>query len=157
MSGGELLGDGAQKISGAASLAEATAGEISFFGNPKYAAQLRKTRASAIFVPLDFSEHTGQIQIRVSNPAKAFEQIVLKFAPKPVTFSPGIHLTAVVDPSASIGQGVSLQPYVVVEAGVSIGDNTVIGAGTYVGQDSTVGANCMVYPRVTVRERTQIG
>ena len=157
MSGGELLGDGAQKISGAASLAEATAGEISFFGNPKYVAQLRKTRASAIFVPLDFSEQTKQIQIRVANPAKAFEQVVLKFAPKPVTFSPGIHPTAVVDPSASIGKGVSLQPYVVVEAGVSIGDHTVIGAGTYVGHESKVGANCMIYPRVTIRERTQIG
>src|SRR3982074_1282506 len=108
MTGGELLGDGAQEINGAASLAEATAGEISFFGNPKYAAQLRKTRASAIFVPLDFSEPTGQIQIRVSNPAKAFEQVVLRFAPKPVTFSPGTHPTAVVDPSATLGKAVSL-------------------------------------------------
>jgi UDP-3-O-[3-hydroxymyristoyl] glucosamine N-acyltransferase len=157
MSGGELHGDGAQEITGAASLAEATAREISFFSNPKYAAQLRKTRASAIFVPLDFSEQTGQTQIRVSNPAKAFEQVVLKFAPKPVTFSPGIHPTAVVDSSATIGKGVSLQPYVVIEAGVSVGDNTIIGAGTYIGHESTVGANCMIYPRVTIRERTQIG
>ena len=157
MSGGELLGDGTQKISGAASLAEATAGEISFFANPKYAAQLRKTRASAIFVPADFSEKTGQIQIRVANPVKAFEQVVMKFAPKPVTFSEGIHPTAVIDPSATIGKGVSLQPYVVVEAGATIGDRTVIGAGTYIGHESTLGANCMIYPRVTIRERTQIG
>ena len=55
MSGGELLGDPAQKITGAASLAEATDGDVSFFGTPKYVAQLRKTRASAVFVPLDFS------------------------------------------------------------------------------------------------------
>lgn len=157
MSGGELLGDGTREISGAASLAEATANEISFFANPKYAAQLRKTRASAIFVPADFSEQTEQIQIRVANPAKAFEQVVMKFAPKPVTFSAGIHPTAVVDPSATIGKGVSLQPYVVVEAGATIGDHTVIGAGTYIGHESTVGANCMIYPRVTIRERTQIG
>jgi UDP-3-O-[3-hydroxymyristoyl] glucosamine N-acyltransferase len=157
ISGGELLGDGTRKISGAASLAEATANEISFFANPKYAAQLRKTRASAIFVPADFSEQTEQIQIRVANPAKAFEQVVMKFAPKPVTFSAGIHPTAVVDPSATIGKGVSLQPYVVVEAGAIVGDHTVVGAGTYIGHESTVGANCMIYPRVTIRERTQIG
>jgi len=157
MSGGELLGDGTREISGAASLAEAAANEISFFANPKYAAQLRKTRASAIFVPADFSEQTEQIQIRVANPAKAFEQVVMKFAPKPVTFSAGIHPTAVVDPSATVGKGVSLQPYVVVEAGATIGDHTVVGAGTYIGHESTVGANCMIYPRVTIRERTQIG
>ena len=157
MSGGELLGDGTRRISGAASLAEATASEISFFASAKYAAHLRKTRASAIFVPADFSEQTEQIQIRVANPAKAFEQVVMKFAPKPVTFSAGIHATAVVDPSATIGKGVSLQPYVVVEAGATIGDHTVIGAGTYIGHESTVGANCMIYPQVTIRERTQIG
>ena len=52
LSGGELRGDPSQKITGAASLAEATPGEISFFANPRYAAQLRKTRAAAIFVPL---------------------------------------------------------------------------------------------------------
>ena len=81
LSGGELIGDPAQKITGAASLAEATDGEISFFGNPRYIAQLRKTRAAAVFVPSDFSEQIPAAQIRVSNPAKAFEQIVLELAP----------------------------------------------------------------------------
>src|SRR3981081_3679187 len=103
MTGGELLGDGAQEINGAASLAEATAGEISFFGNPRYAAQFRKTRASAVFVPLDFSEKAAVAQIRVSNPTKAFEQIVLRFAPKPIVFAPGVHPSAVVDPGAKLG------------------------------------------------------
>ena len=91
MSGGELLGDPAQKVTGAASLAEATDGDVSFFGTPKYVAQLRKTRASAVFVPLDFSETIAAAQIRVANPAKAFEQVVLKLAPKPVASAPGVH------------------------------------------------------------------
>src|ERR1700730_3388028 len=147
MSGGELLGDGTQKIIGAASLAEATAGEISFFVNPKYAAQLLKTRSSAVFVPADFSEQTEQIQIRVANPAKAFEQVVMKFAPKPVTFSAGIHPTAGVAASARFGKGVSLQPYVGGGAGATIGDHAVVGVGSYIGHESTVAANCMIYPR----------
>src|SRR6266545_3411735 len=100
MSGGELAGDPALKITGAASLAEATAGEISFFSNRKYLGLLRKTRASAIFVPPDFAEPISADQIRVSNPAKAFEQVVLRLAPKPITFAPGIHPSAVVDPDA---------------------------------------------------------
>ncbi len=88
-SGGELVGDPALQINGAASLSEATPGEISFFANRKYIGLLRKTRASAIFVPPDFSEPIDAAQVRVSNPTKAFEQVVLKFAPKPMTFAPG--------------------------------------------------------------------
>jgi UDP-3-O-[3-hydroxymyristoyl] glucosamine N-acyltransferase len=157
MSGGELLGDPAQKIIGAAPLMEATDGEVSFFGNPKYVAQLRKTRASAVFVPLDFSETIAAAQIRVSNPAKAFEQVVLKLAPKPVAFAPGVHSTAIVDSSVKLGARVSIQPHAVIEPGVSIGDDTVIGAGSYIGHETTLGPNCMIYPRVTIRERTRIG
>ena len=33
-----------------------------------------------------------------------------KFAPKPITFAPGIHPSAVVDPSARLGERVSIQP-----------------------------------------------
>ena len=157
MSGGELFGDPAQEITGAASLAEATHGEITFFANPKYGAQLRNTRASAVFVPSDFSEAIPPAQIRTANPAKAFEQVVLKFAPKPITFAPGIHSSAIVDPSVKLGERVSIQPFAVVEPGVIIGDDTVIGAGSYIGHETEIGAACMIYPRVTIRERTRIG
>jgi UDP-3-O-[3-hydroxymyristoyl] glucosamine N-acyltransferase len=157
MSGGELQGDPKQTISGAASLAEATAGEISFFNNPRYATQLRKTRASALFVPTDFSEQTTAARIRVSNPAKAFEQVVLKFAPKPIAFAPGVHPSAVVDPAAKIGNRVSIQPLAVIEPGVDIGHNSIIGAGCYVGHETVIGPDCVIYPNVTIRERTRIG
>src|SRR2546430_7817382 len=100
MCDGELLGDPSLQISGAASLGEATPGEISFFANRKYIGLLRKTRASAIFVPPDFAELINAAQIRVLNPTKAFEQVVLKFAPKPITYARGIHPSAIVDPSA---------------------------------------------------------
>lgn len=157
MSGGELCGDPGQKISGAASLVEARAGEIAFFNNPKYAMQLRNTRASAVFVPLDFSETTAAAQIRVTNPVKAFEQVVLRLAPRPVEFLPGVHSTAIVDASVKLGARVSIQPHVVIEPGVSIGDDTTIGAGSYIGHESSVGPACLIYPRVTIRERIRIG
>jgi UDP-3-O-[3-hydroxymyristoyl] glucosamine N-acyltransferase len=157
MSGGELAGDPGLKITGAASLAEATAGEISFFSNRKYVGLLRKTRASAVFVPPDFAEPISTAQIRVSNPTRAFEQVVLKLAPKAVTFTSGIHPSAIVDPGAQIGERVSVQPYAVIEAGARIGDDTVIGTGTYIGHEVGIGAGCLIYPRVTIRERTRIG
>src|SRR2546422_9233967 len=98
MSGGELCGDPDQKINGAASLAEATGGEIAFFANPQDAAQLRNTPAPAVFVPLGFSGTIAAAQIRLTNPAKAFEQVVLKIAPKPIVVAAGVHPTAIVDP-----------------------------------------------------------
>jgi UDP-3-O-[3-hydroxymyristoyl] glucosamine N-acyltransferase len=158
LSGGELRGgDPSQEISGAASLSEAVPGEVTFYCDPRYLERLRKTRASAIFVPLDFSEQTAAAQIRVANPSKAFEQVVLKLAPKPVQFAAGIHPTAIVHPSAKLGRGVSIQPHVVMEANVAIGDNTVIGAGSYVGHETVIGPSCLIYPNVTIRERTRIG
>jgi UDP-3-O-[3-hydroxymyristoyl] glucosamine N-acyltransferase len=154
---GELVGDPALKIIGAASLAEATTGEISFFANRKYGGALRKTRASAVFVPSDFSEVIPVAQIRVSNPTKAFEQVVLKLAPNPITFAPGAHPSAIVDPNAQLGERVSIQPHAVIEAGARIGDGTVIGTGSYIGHETIIGPACVIYPRVTIRERTRIG
>jgi UDP-3-O-[3-hydroxymyristoyl] glucosamine N-acyltransferase len=157
VSGGELVGDAALKISGAASLSEAEQGEISFFTNKKYLGQLRKTRASAIFVPPDFTEPINAAQIRVSNPMKAFEQVLLKFAPKPITFVPGVHSSAVVAPGVQLGERVSIQPLAVIEAGARIGDDTVVGAGSYVGHETRIGSACYIYPNVTIRERSLIG
>jgi UDP-3-O-[3-hydroxymyristoyl] glucosamine N-acyltransferase len=157
LSGGKLVGDPTLKITGAASLGEATPGEISFFTNRKYIGLLRKTRASAIFVPPDFAEPINAAQIRVSNPTKTFEQVVVKFAPKPITLVPGIHPSAVVDASAQLGQRVSIQPLAVIEPGAKIGNDTIIGAGSYVGHETVIGSACHIYPHVTIRERSRIG
>jgi UDP-3-O-[3-hydroxymyristoyl] glucosamine N-acyltransferase len=157
LTGGELIGDPSLQIKGAASLAEAAPGELSFFANRKYIGLLRKTRASAVFVPADFAEPIQAAQVRVSNPTKAFEEVVLKFAPKSIAFSPGIHPSAVVDPSARLGDRVSIQPHVVIEAGTKIGDDTIIGAGSYIGHETVIGSTCLVYPLVTIRERSRIG
>jgi UDP-3-O-[3-hydroxymyristoyl] glucosamine N-acyltransferase len=155
--GGELNGNPACRITGAASLDEAVEGEIAFYNNPRYMPRLRKTRASAVFVPSDFSEETPVAQVRVADPSKAFEQVVIKLAPLPVAFVPGIHATAIVDRSAKIGARVSIQPHAVIEAGATIGDETVIGAGSYIGHETKIGSGSMIYPNVTIRERTIIG
>jgi UDP-3-O-[3-hydroxymyristoyl] glucosamine N-acyltransferase len=154
---GKLEGDPEAKITGAASLAEATVHEVSFFNNPRYLAQLRKTRAAAVIVPRDFSEQIEAAVIRTPDPAKAFEQVVTKFAPPPIEFAPGIHPSAVIHPRAKLGDHISIQPLVVIEAGARIGSRTVIGAGSYIGHDVVIGEGCTIYPRVTIRERCRLG
>ena len=157
MSGGDLVGDPKLNITGAASLAEASSGEISFFANRKYIGLLRKTRASAVFVPPDFAEPLAPAQVRVPNPTKAFEQVVIKFAPKPITFAPGVHPSAIVGSGVRLGERVSIQPNAVIEDGSQIGDDTIIGAGSYIGHETVIGSACLIYPLVTIRERSRIG
>jgi UDP-3-O-[3-hydroxymyristoyl] glucosamine N-acyltransferase len=157
MSGGELVGEGAEVITGVASLEEATPGQVSFFAVEKYLPQLRRTRASAVFVPRDFVEATEAAQIRVADPPQAFHQLVLKFVPPPVRFTPGIHPSAVIAPDAELGARVCVQAHAVIEAGTSIGDDVVIGANTYIGHETRIGAASLIYPLVSIRERTVIG
>ncbi|HYY35363.1 MAG TPA: UDP-3-O-(3-hydroxymyristoyl)glucosamine N-acyltransferase, partial [Candidatus Binatia bacterium] len=38
-----------------------------------------------------------------------------------------------------------------------IGDDTIIGAGSYIGHETTIGSACLIYPLVTIRERSRIG
>ena len=157
LSGGELVGNPALLITGAAALADAIEGEITFFANPKYLAQLRKTRASAVFVPLDFTPTMEAAQIRVADPEKVFQQIALKFAPPPIRYQPMIHPSAVIAADVKLGERVSIQPHAVIERGVTIGDDTVIGANSYIGHECVIGSQCLIYPQATIRERTLIG
>ncbi len=157
MTGGELVGDRAQVVTGVASLPDAAEGDVSFFVLPKYMPQLRGSRATAVFVPQDFAETIEPAQIRVPDPARAFQQIVLKFAPPPITYTPGIHPTAVIAPNATLGARVCVQAHAVIERGAIIEEDTVIGANSYIGHETRIGPHCVIYPLVSIRERTHIG
>ena len=56
-------------IRGLASLAEAGPDDLSFLGNPKYAAEVATSRAGAVLVPLDFTgaPGPGQVFLRVED------------------------------------------------------------------------------------------
>ncbi len=160
--GGALLaGPAATGISGLASLADAGAGELSFFGNPKYLGALRQSRASAVLVPRGFEPPAGLppalALVAVDNPSLAFAQLLGRFAPPAVADVPGVAPTAVLGRGVRLGEGVSIQPYAVVEDGVEIGAGTYVGAHGFIGAGSTVGAGCRLYPHVTIRERSRLG
>ena len=157
--GGQLVSgaDAAARITGAAGLAEAEQGEVTFFGNARYLPQLRASKASVALVPADFAEPVSAICIRCENPTLAFSKVVERFAPPPIRFAPGIHPTAVIGRDVQVGAEVSIQPYAVVEDGASIGARTVIGAHAYVGHGVQVGADCHIHPRVTIGFRCKVG
>lgn len=156
--GGALEGDDAQAVSALASLAEARPGDLSFFKETKYAAQLAATRASVILVPAEWAGTCAvPALIRVADPNAAFAKAAEWFAPPPVVRSPGIHPTAVIAPDARLGAGVHVGPWTVIEDGAMIGDNSVIEAQVFIGQRVELGEGCHIYPQVTVREGCRLG
>jgi len=79
---------------GRRSLDEANEGDLSFYGNPKYLKALRKSRATAVFVPHGFAEDVPAVRVWVDSPAEAFGKLLAVFAPVPINFEPGIHPAA---------------------------------------------------------------
>lgn len=153
---GRVVGDGALLIKGISGIKEAKAGDLTFLANPRYLHLAASTEASAIIVGKDVLVE-GKTVVQTEDPSSAFSKVVFMikedFAPK----IKGIHPTAVVDPSAVIGEGAGLGPYVVVEKNARIGRNTVICAGSFVGQRTFIGDDVLVYPNVTIRENVTIG
>jgi UDP-3-O-[3-hydroxymyristoyl] glucosamine N-acyltransferase len=165
ISGGELLtGTLDGEVSGVAALADANPGELSFFGNPRYLGDLRRSRASAVLVPAGFqslpdAEAVGfaPALIAVENPSLAFARLVERFAPAVAAPSPGVAPTAIVGANVRLGTGVCVQAYAVIEEGAEIGDHVSVGAHVYIGAGTMIGPGSVLYPHVTIRERSRIG
>lgn len=156
--GGWVAPENSEKeITSVASLTDANEGDLSFYGNPKYIAALRGSRATAVLVPHGFGEEVPPIRIWVDDPAAAFALLLKTFAPEPVEFAPGIHPSAIVSPEAEIGEGVFIGAGVVVEAGARIGARSIVEAQTYVGHKAVLGRDVRLYPRVFIGERSLIG
>jgi UDP-3-O-[3-hydroxymyristoyl] glucosamine N-acyltransferase len=68
-----------------------------------------------------------------------------------------VHPSAAVDPSAVLGEGVSVGPFAVIEAGAWVGEGAVIGAHCVVGAGAAVGARTRLAPRVTLAAGCRIG
>jgi UDP-3-O-[3-hydroxymyristoyl] glucosamine N-acyltransferase len=154
--GGDVEGDGDVLIRGVAGIREAQPGDITFVANPKYEEFLPSTRASAVIGGGTLS--TTKPLIRIANPYYAYFQVLNMFAvDHAVRYPRGIHPTAVVDPSARIGENVSIGPACQVSRGVTIGDDTTILCATFIGENTSIGGGCLVYPNVTIREGCEIG
>jgi UDP-3-O-[3-hydroxymyristoyl] glucosamine N-acyltransferase len=154
--GCEWEGDEDPLISGAASLLEAEAGDITFVADKKLLSHLSQTRAAAVVVHPDVDCPVPVL--RTEDPYGVFARILSRFAmPREHIFPPGIHPTAVIDPSASLGKQVSLGPYVVVGAGARIGDGSALGSHVVVGPQVVIGQNCTLYPLSAVREGCILG
>src|SRR4029453_8992255 len=136
-------------ITGVAGIDEATAGQLTFVSNPKYASKTRTTKASAVIVPNDFPE-IETATVRSSNPYLTFARAVELFyqPPKPTS---GIDPTARIAASAEIGVGASIAPYVVIEDDVHIGKNCILLPFVHIARGVRIGDNFKAYAHASVR------
>jgi len=154
--GGTLEGDDVE-ISAAAGLEEARPGDLSFCKDPKHVKLVESTKASAVLLPPDWDRGAPCSVIRVEDPNHACMAAAKLFAPPEPVRAPGVHPTAIVDPSVKLGEGVHIGAYTVVESGAEIGDGAVVEAQVFIGEGCRVGAKTHIYPQVTLREGTVVG
>lgn len=154
--GGTVVGDAALPVTGVASIEAAGAGDLTFFGHPKYRTYLEASAATAILVPPEVTQHRAAL-IQVAMPHLAFALVLRRFAESMLPRPPGVHPSASIAADAAIGADVSIGPNVTIGAGAHIGDRVCIVANAYVGPGASVGPDGLIYPNVTVREGVRIG
>jgi UDP-3-O-[3-hydroxymyristoyl] glucosamine N-acyltransferase len=153
--GCQLDGDGQLEVARVAPVEDAGPGDLTFLANPKYTSELERTRATAAIVGFDITRAPCAL-LRTRNPYLAFARATGLLFPQERP-APGVHSTAIVAADATLGDAVSIGPYVVIESGARIGARCVLRAHAVVGRAAVVGDDCVLHARVSIRERVVIG
>jgi UDP-3-O-[3-hydroxymyristoyl] glucosamine N-acyltransferase len=143
------------EITGVAGIETAGPGQLTFVSNPKYAAAVRTTKASAVILAEDFPP-LSTAMLRSQNPYLDFARALELFY-QPPKYAPGIHPTAVIDSSFRMGAGAHIGPYVVIHEDVEIGKNAVLLAHAVIYRGVRIGDNFLAHSHVVVREFCRIG
>jgi UDP-3-O-[3-hydroxymyristoyl] glucosamine N-acyltransferase len=146
-------------IDGAATLDAAKSSHVSFVSSEAYLKDLRTTQAAAVIVHkrIAVPPDAGPVLLRVDDPDLALAKVLALLAPPIQTIPKGMDRDARIDPTATLGEGAAVGPFVVIGARCRIGNRTSIHAGVHIGDDVTIGDDCIIYPNVVVRERITIG
>ena len=145
----QLRGNPETRITGLNSLKNASAGQLSFLSNPKYASQLGNCNAEAVMLTAEQAEtYTGDCLI-LADPYLGYAKLSSWFDPAPQR-SVGIHPSAVVHPSALVKDDVYLGPNVVVEAGAVLASGCQIEANSFIGARAILGEHCHISANVTL-------
>ena len=149
-------GDPNAIVTGLGSLATASPGQLTHLSSRAYRRHLPQTRATAVILRADDLPACPTHALIAKNPYLAFARASMLFSDRPPE-APGVHPTAVVDPSARLGAGVAIGPHAVIGARCSIGARVEIGANTVVGAMCELGDDVRLMPNATLYHRVRIG
>jgi UDP-3-O-[3-hydroxymyristoyl] glucosamine N-acyltransferase len=152
---GRLIGPSDAAVTGAASLADASEGDLSYVDHDRHLPAATLSRAAAFVVSRKLSGLTRP-QIVVANPKYAFARIVQQFFTAP--YAPrGIAADITRGQDVEVGADVSIWPFVTLGDRVRIGARVTLYPGVFIGHDTVIGDDSILYPNVTVREQCSIG
>ena len=134
---------------------------ISYVDGQKFAPYIETTANTALILPVDASlqaqaNDRGIAWVSTKEPRLGFSRAISLFY-QPFHLTPGIHPTAVIDPTATLGNNVAIGPYVIIQAGVTIGSNVCIHPQVVIYPDAKIGANTTLHASCVIHERAQIG
>jgi UDP-3-O-[3-hydroxymyristoyl] glucosamine N-acyltransferase len=150
-----LEGDPSTEITGVAGIEDAKSGDLTFLDNKKYYSLVKSTRASAILVAPDGPAVTIAA-LRTANPYLDFARAIELFHAPP-HYAPTVHPTAVIAPSAKIGDRARIGPYCFVDEDVEIGNNAVLHSFVTVYRGVKIGDDFFAHSHVAIREDCRIG
>jgi UDP-3-O-[3-hydroxymyristoyl] glucosamine N-acyltransferase len=149
--------DLSRRLTGIAPVDLASADDLTFVSETKFAAALKSTRAGAVLTSERFARHAPDniTILRIRKPYDAFVAVARKIysgALRPASLfgTVGVSPGAMVHPSAQLAADVTVDPFAVIGPSASIGSGSLIGAhavigpGVRIGSDCAIGANCTV-------------
>ncbi|MEM1212179.1 MAG: UDP-3-O-(3-hydroxymyristoyl)glucosamine N-acyltransferase [Planctomycetota bacterium] len=158
---GQLAGPDDLPLQGLADLDRAEPDQLTFLGDTKLLPAWQACQAGAVLVSegIDAQPHADRNQAVITVPSAdlAMAAVLELYAPPPPALDPGIHPTAIVDPTATLGEGCTLGPYAVVGPHAVLGDRCTLHAHATVHDDARLGDGCTLWTHATVRERCTLG
>lgn len=159
MLGGEVKGNGNDKIKMLAKIQDAKNGQLAFLSNPKYEQYIYTTQATAVIVKKDFvarKEITASL-ILVDDPYSSFTALLEEYH-KLITFQKtGIEQPSFISDSAQVGANIYRGAFSYIGNNVKIGDNVKIYPQAYIGDNVVIGNNSVIHTGVKIYADTKIG
>lgn len=153
--GVRLKGDPDLVVRGIGTLDQAGNDQLSFLANKRYAHLLATTRAAAVIVDAAHEQAERTLLI-ADQPYVAMARAAQLFVP-PIALNAGVDPSAFIDPTAELAADARLGPLAQVGAGSRIGAGSVILGGAYLGREVAIGRDCLIYPNVSILDRSVLG
>jgi UDP-3-O-[3-hydroxymyristoyl] glucosamine N-acyltransferase len=155
---GVLSGNGDAVVDGIAPLDRATARDLSFLANAKYAPLFERSAAGVVLVTKELASAPGTCVTRVvvASPHDALLSLIPRFYHPPVR-EIGVHPTAVIAPGVRVGPEATIEAYAVIREGAELGDRVWIGSHCVVGAGVKLGSDVRLFPHVTLYPGTTLG
>lgn len=144
------------EISGVATIEDAGPSDITFLANDAYVRALQTSGAGAVLVETDYDGDAPMPMLRAARPRLAFARLLDLFNP-PKARRVGIHETAVVPDSCTLGGDVAIGPYAVLGENVRVGAGSTIHGHAVIYHDAVLGAGCEIHSHAVVREAVVLG